>query len=520
MGRRSLPHALTDRPALSQGRELAHSVADNTRDMLHPLLVVARGLRLLVSGARRRWQRMPRERHGPTLLLLASSTVIVALLPYGPTLATAALVAAGAWAGRERARLPGRADAGEEYGKRLQAVYEALVPYFSDPQAPGALYEHGGDWRKAFEEHAFDEEGRLCALHLRYPGYFTDGEPQARARVEQLLYLKAGRGREYRFDWDEAANRLSLTALAALPTDIWAQRFVTAPGETVLGFTDPSAVQRTLPVTDAAGPRDAPPVVWRTGQRSTEPHLLALGRPGSGTTTLLRSLTVQALLHGDVVVVDGGGTGEYACLTGREGVLAVESALSGVLAALEWASHETERRLAAARYARGLGRPAPDDVRRPLWIVVDRPVALSRLAAQQGRPDPQALLEVALLHGRVANVTVAAGEQLSGTGLLGEPLLTRTGARVVLGPVTPDEVAAVLGVPPHTTPAGDVPPGRGYARLGAGPVHRLQVPATPDPYDQDTCEAQRRAVLALLPERMLPVTGRTAGDGVLPVQAT
>jgi hypothetical protein len=49
-----------------------------------------------------------------------------------------------------------------------------------------------------------------------------------------------------------------------------------------------------------------------------------------------------------------------------------------------------------------------------------------------------------------------------------------------------------------------VPPGRGYARLGSGPVHRLQVPATPDPYDDATSDADRQAVLALLPPRTTP----------------
>lgn len=139
------------------------------------------------------------------------------------------------------------------------------MPYFSAPQDPRPLYAPGGDWRQAFEEYTFDGLGRLTALRLRYPGYFTDGEEGARARIEQLLHVKAGRGPEYRFDWDEAANRLALGVLPVLPTDVWAQRFVTAPGETVLGFTDPSAVLRTVPVTAGEETYDAPPVVWRTG---------------------------------------------------------------------------------------------------------------------------------------------------------------------------------------------------------------------------------------------------------------
>ena len=123
-------------------------------------------------------------------------------------------------------------------------------------------------------------------------------------------------------------------------------------------------------------------MVWRTGARSTEPHLLALGQPGTGTTSLLRSIALQALVHGDVVVMDGSGTGEYACLTGRPGVLAVEDGLLGASATLEWAAHETERRLIAVNRARQAGDPVAEDVRRPLWILVDRPTALTPARAR------------------------------------------------------------------------------------------------------------------------------------------
>ncbi|WP_282204983.1 hypothetical protein [Kitasatospora fiedleri] len=50
-------------------------------------------------------------------------------------------------------------------------------------------------------------DGRLAAGH-RLPAYFTDTEPAARARIEQVVQGKAGRSREYRFDWDEESNRL------------------------------------------------------------------------------------------------------------------------------------------------------------------------------------------------------------------------------------------------------------------------------------------------------------------------
>jgi hypothetical protein len=83
-------------------------------------------------------------------------------------------------------------------------------------------------------------------------------------------------------------------------------------------------------------------------------------------------------------------------------------------------------------------------------------------------------------------------------------VVAHTRARVVLGAVTDGETRLVLGAPQCTTSAAAVPPGRGYARLGAGPVLRLQVPVTPDPYDEETGEAERRAVLSLLPPAEAP----------------
>ncbi|MGW0967486.1 hypothetical protein [Streptomyces sp. NPDC002516] len=504
MARRPLPRILSNGTAqIAKSRELARTAADSATDVLHPLITVTRGLRRLAAAGRRKWAATPKDRRGPLLFLVASVVLIVALVPYGPLLAVITLMAAAAWTGRERTPPPATGPDEAQIG-RLQSLYEALVPYFSAADDPAPLYAHGGDWEKAFASYDFDDDGRISRLLVHYPAYFTDGEADSRARIEQLLHAKSGRGREYHFDWDEEGNELTVTVLPPLPTDIAAQRFVTAPGETVLGFTDPGDVQRTLPLTHGEERRDVPPVVWRTGVRSTEPHLLITGEPGAGTTTLLRSIALQALQYGDVVVVDGGGTGEYACLTGREGVLAVECSTGGALASLEWAAHETERRLIAANRARQAGHPAPDDIRNPLWILLDRPSALGHLAAADGREDPLSLLQIPLRHGRAAGVTVVVAEHMENLDSVGEAVHQHTRARVVLGTVPAAQLEAVLGAPPHTTPTRDVPPGRGYARLGTGPVLRLQVPATPDPYDDATSEAQRRAVLDLLPERTTP----------------
>ncbi|MGW1161823.1 ATP-binding protein [Streptomyces sp. NPDC002513] len=505
MARRPLPRILRNGSTpIARSRQLARTAAGGAGDVLKPLFLLTRGLRRLAGAGRRRWAATPKDRRGPLLFLFTSVILVVALVPYGPLLAGLSLMAAAAWKGRDR-RPPRTSGPDDAQTQRLRTLYEALVPYFSAAQDPDPLYAHGGDWTRAFSSYDFDDTGRVSRLRLRYPAYFTDGEAASRARIEHLLHAKSGRGREYHFAWDEEANELTVTVLPPLPTDIAAQRFVTAPGETVLGFTDQTGVQRTLPLTHGDEQRDVPPVVWRTGPRSTEPHLLIAGAPGSGTTTLVRSIALQALQHGDVLIVEGGDSGEYACLTGRDGVLSVESGLVGAVSSLEWATHETERRLIAANRARQAGHPSPDDLRRPLWILLDRPGALGHLAAADGRADPQSLLQVPLRHGRAANVTVVAAEQFDALDGLSDAVRQYTRARVVLGPATPDELETVLGVPPHTTPVRDVPPGRGYARLGSGPVHRLQVPATPDPYDDATSESHRQAVLGLLPRHSATV---------------
>ncbi|MEU3725867.1 hypothetical protein [Streptomyces sp. NPDC031705] len=510
MARRPLPRILTSGTAsLTRGRDLARTAADSATDVLHPLIVIGRGLRVLASSARRTWAATPKERRGPAFFLGAACVLVVAIVPYGPLAALLTLMAAAAWHGRDRT--PAASGPGEAEAERLRSLYEALVPYFSAPEDPSPLFTHGGAWEEAFSGYAFDAAGRVSRLLIRYPAYFTDGESASRARIEALLHAKAGRGREYRFDWDEEGNQLELRVLAPLPADIAAQPYVTSPGEIVLGFTDPGGVQRTLPVLEGEERSDVPPVIWRTGPRSGEPHLLAVGQPGSGTSTLLRSIALQALRDGgDVMIVEGGGSGEYACLTGRAGVLAVECGPGGALATVEWAAQETERRLIATHRAREAGRPAPEDSRRPLWVLLDRPSVLAHLAAADGRPDPLAPLQVPLRHGRAAHVTVVVAEHFDHLELLNDAVWQHTRARVVLGPAPVQQVADVLGLPPHTTPPPQLPPGRGYARLGTGPVHRLQVPATPDPYDDAAHPAHRQAVRELLPERQAPGQG---GDG-------
>ncbi|MER7849484.1 hypothetical protein ABTZ03_36735 [Kitasatospora sp. NPDC096077] len=485
---------------LGKGREFARTAGDHATDMFAPLAVIGRGLRHHAGWAKGRWQATPKERRGPTLFLSAAMLVGIYLLPHGLLFALVALMASAAWAGRAPKAAPAP-PAPDVADVKLAALYSALTPYLCGPEDANPLYHFEGSYKNAFSSWEFDGEGRLSRLELGYPAYFTDTEPTARARIEQVVQGKAGRAREYRFDWDEESNRLRITALAPLPTDIAAQRFVAAPGEIVLGFTDEDGTARTIPVHQGGTTAQQPPVIWRTGPRSSEPHLLALGVAGYGTSSLVRSIALQVLPYADLMVIDGAGTGEHACLVNRPGVHTVETSLHGALAALDWAAQETERRLAALNTARHTGAALPEDVTRPLWLLLDHPTELGELAHAEGRPDPQELLELPLRHGRAARVTVVIADDVEAADRITPTVRATTRARVLLGPATPEDGHAVLGAPLDIVPAAHAPVGRGYARIGNGAPVRLQVPATVDPLDEDAPAPLRDAVIALLPHR-------------------
>ncbi|WP_207892398.1 hypothetical protein [Streptacidiphilus pinicola] len=482
---------------LARGRSLARTAGDHAADMFGPLITIGRGLRAHAAWTKNWWANTPKDKRGPALFLVVAVVAAVALLPYGPLLALLTLMGSAAWAGRERvAPAPPAPDTSN---LKLAAIYTALTPYLVHESDPAPLYAHGGDFKDAFSSWEFDEEGRLVQLELRYPAYFTDTEAQSRARIEQVIHGKVGRSREYRFTWDEEVNRLQVAALPPLPGDISAQRFVTAAGELVLGFTDTTSTNRMIPVLQDGAQTHQPPVLWRTGPRSAEPHLMALGAPGFGTSTLLRSLALQALPHAEIVVVDGAGTGEHACLVGRPNVLTVETSLHGALAALEWASTETQRRLDAHNLAKRTGAMPPADTLRPLWLLLDHPSELTELAQAEGRPDPQELLETPLRHGRTAHVTVVVVDRLDALERIRPSVQAACKARVVLGPLSQHMALDALGGPLDITPSSHTPPGRGYVRLGGAAPVRLQVPATPDPLDDEAPIDQRDAVIALLP---------------------
>ncbi|NEB06437.1 hypothetical protein G3I78_46555, partial [Streptomyces sp. SID13726] len=143
MARRPLPRILGNgTTSLARGRDLARTAADSATDVLHPLLVIGRGLRILAAAGRRKWADTPKDKRGPALFLGAACVLVVALVPYGPLLALITLMAAAAWRGRDRT--PVKTGPSEAETERLGALYEALVPYFSIAEDPNPLFAHGG----------------------------------------------------------------------------------------------------------------------------------------------------------------------------------------------------------------------------------------------------------------------------------------------------------------------------------------------------------------------------------------
>ncbi|WP_436771267.1 hypothetical protein [Yinghuangia sp. YIM S09857] len=535
------------RAGLSNSRAHLGRVRHHARDMFSPLLHLGRGLRREAAWARAWWKEAPPDKRKAAAVGVAVSAVLLYFLPFGPLLALGALMAGAAWMGRDRTPPP---PPGPPPGDgRLQAVYNGLVPHLADDHDPAGLFRPGGEYAKAFEHHEFDGD-RLTRLELRYSPYFTDDDPDARARIERVIEAKAGRAREYLYDWDTENNRLTVAALPPLPGPVPAQHYVTAPCEIVLGFTDASSTNRLIPVSmtplspapappgagtpgvsvaktpdapsgaapggtvppPAANVQQLPPVIWRTGTRTNAPHLLAVAGPASGKTTLLRTIALQALRDGDLIAIDATGSGDFAYLAGRAGVLRVDSTAEQVRETLTWLHAETARRAAAISDAKAAGAPVPDDARRPLLVLLDEPAELAD-AAGASASDVYELLDLPLRLGRTTHISVVTTARPTQLARLHPGLLGETHTRIALGPLDADTLVAALGAAPGIAGGDAMPPGRGYARIGAGPVIRLQTPYTPDPLEDDTPEPDRRRILDLLPDLVLRTGLGTGGLG-------
>ncbi len=509
-------------PGIAKGRGMAHEGWSRVLDICHPLIVLLRGTRRGAAQLGAWWKGTPKEKRRLQTVIVLVCLIGVGLLKYGPLLLVLACLGTAAWLGRDVSR-KGADPEPPEHVSRLQAIYNGLVPYLQNGDDPDQHFTPGGGYRDAFTAWEFDEQDRLIRLRMDYSEYFRDGEADSRAKVERALEGKIGHVNEYLYAWDEEGNHLDVRILPPLPDGIGAQPWPVADIEFVLGVTDPGSAGRLIPMlvadpeagedtlTPQAAARDEvppgfrvaqlAPVIWRLGTPNANPHLLLTGGPGTGKSTAVRSLLGQALARGHrIAVIDTDQTAEYGALIGQPNVLRVTEDPAGSLELLDWFGLEIERRAEQARASdtQPKQEPGPEqeaapehemgsrpdaepqpDAEPPLWLFVDDLPELCAAAGRLGRPDPQDTLAVLARKARFARVTLVVTARMDQVTALRPALRNQLTSRVALGKVDPVTSTLLFGGTLELGGAQVMPQGRGYARIGAGPVIRLQTPYAP-----------------------------------------
>jgi hypothetical protein len=515
---------------VTRTREFTGDLKARLREILHPVILVLRGLRRAVTGGRAWWAAGSKERRRIQAALLIIVLVSIGLLPYGPAILIVGFLCWAGWLGRDTTPKDADPEPKAHVG-RLQAVYDGLVPYLHDEHDPDQHFKPGGGYRDAFTSWEFDEHDRLTAFTIDYSQYVRDGESECRAKVERAIEGKVGRGNEFLYDWDEEGNHLRVRVLPPLPGGLAAQPWPVAEIEYVLGITDPDSAGRQVPVlmpdepgvepeplpaNIAARTAEAPegwhpalvaPVVWRVGTPCPNPHLLVTGASGSGKTTALRSLLGQALGRGQqVAVIDIEQTEAYADLAGRPGVRGVVEDPERALELLDWFGLECERRAERRRaeaeaVANGDTASFPalkvldasvDGLRQPqvlmesaeatepsLWLCIDGLPELLDAAAGAGRPQLEETLAALARKARYAGVLMLVTARDDRVLQLRPALRAQLTVRVAMGSVEPAVSTVLFGGTLELGGCRRLPAGRGYVRVGSGPVIRLQTPYTP-----------------------------------------
>ena len=527
-------------PHITRGRGMAHEGWSRVLDVCYPLIVLLRGTRRGAAQIGAWWKDAPKEKRRLQTVISLACLIGIGLLKFGPLLLILGFIGAAAWLGRDTSR-KGADPESPGHISRLQAIYNGLVPYLQNGDDPDQHFKPGGGYRDAFTAWEFDERDRLIRLRMDYSEYFRDGEADSRAKVERALEGKIGHANEYLYAWDEEGNHLDVRILPPLPEGIGAQPWPVADIEFVLGVTDPGSAGRLIPMLvadpeagedtltpQAAAREEVPagfkvaqlaPVIWRLGTPSANPHLLLTGGPGTGKSTAVRSLLGQALARGHrIAVIDTDQTAEYGALAGRPNVLRITEEPADSLDLLDWFGLEIDRRAEQARGAGSVadaesvatpdgesqstsagesgneagsaggvepGRGSAPGARRgpaaepPLWLFVDDLPELCAAAGRLGRPDPQDTLAVLARKARFARTTLVVTARVDQIAALRPALRNQLTSRIALGKVDPATSTLLFGGTLELGGAELMPQGRGYARIGTGPVIRLQTPYAP-----------------------------------------
>ena len=424
----------------------------------------------------------------------------VGLLKFGPLLLILGFIGGAAWLGRDTSRKGADPESKGHIG-RLQSIYNGLVPYLQNGDDPDQHFTPGGGYRDAFTAWEFDEQDRLIRLRMDYSEYFRDGEAESRAKVERALEGKIGHANEYLYAWDEEGNHLDVRILPPLPEGIGAQPWPVADIEFVLGITDPGSAGRLIPVmvpdpefaedtlTPEVAARESEdgvppgfrlaqlaPVVWRVGNPSASPHLLVAGGPASGKST--RRCVHCWPRRWRAATGSRSSTPTRAPSTARwwPANVCASPRNRPTRSTCDWFGPEIERRAESSTRQQTAGQQAGEP---PLWLFVDDLPELCAAAGRLGRPDPQDTLATLARKARYAGTTIVVTARLDQVAALRLALRNQLASRIALGKVDGATSTLLFGGTLELGGAQLMPPGRGYVRVGAGPVIRLQTPYSP-----------------------------------------
>jgi DNA segregation ATPase FtsK/SpoIIIE-like protein len=204
-------------------------------------------------------------------------------------------------------------------------------------------------------------------------------------------------------------------------------------------------------------------------------------------------------------VIDLEQTDSYADLAGRPGVRGVVEDAGRALELLDWFGIECERRAEQRRAeaealangdttsfpvlrmldaADGLGQPqvlteAVESAEPTLWLCIDGLPELLDAAANLGRAQLEDTLASLARKARYAGVLILVTARDDRVLQLRSALRSQLTVRVAMGAVEPALSTALFGGTLELGGCRRLPPGRGYVRIGNGPVVRLQTPYTP-----------------------------------------
>jgi hypothetical protein len=184
------------------------ATATHGRDVLYPLILIARGLRCGIAWFHGWWRATSKDRRRLALVIVAIPVAVAATRPYGLWILAGAVMVTAGIAGRG----PRTAETPQQLTK-LQTIYNGLVPYFTDPHDPDQLFQPGGEFRRAFDAWYFDQVGRLIKLDLHYSPFFRDGDQDARSQIERTIERKTGQTGEYAYEWNEEQNTLAVAIM-------------------------------------------------------------------------------------------------------------------------------------------------------------------------------------------------------------------------------------------------------------------------------------------------------------------